>query len=411
MRKRDFSVIRREILAGKLGGEPPEWLLVLPSPTFSAGLYDSEPYLVDEIARQLILEHFARRGNDLVIDYEHQTLYDVVAPAAGWIRDLESREDGVWARVDWTERAAEFIRAGEYRYFSPVFDFDPVTRRVTALWNVAITNWPKTHDQTDLTNQQIAAKARAKYGREEGMKSLKNTLAKLKALLGAPVAKLKAEVVKELLGELPDDIEAAARAEGIEADALVETLVGLGAPPAEGTVTAKVLLGELELPEGASLAQVQAKVLSLKSPAHMVAKADHDAVVAERDRLKTELEAAKAGSVAQQIDALVAANKTKLPPAKEKRIREIAKSQGLEQAKAVVALLEDVAPTGAAAQVAAAPEAPATPVAAKALYKGNEIEVDEERATLAAKVTAHQRQKGLGSYAEAYADLVKTTGI
>ncbi len=41
------------------------------------------------------------------------------APAAGWIKRLEARPDGIWAAVAWTEAAQARIRAGEYRYITP----------------------------------------------------------------------------------------------------------------------------------------------------------------------------------------------------------------------------------------------------------------------------------------------------
>lgn len=93
---------------------------------------------------------FRRVGRELAIDYEHQSIArlngraDGLRPAAGWIGGLEVREDGLWAvDVRWTKRAAEMIRGGEYRYFSPViFWSDEDYTRVEALGPVALTNDP-----------------------------------------------------------------------------------------------------------------------------------------------------------------------------------------------------------------------------------------------------------------------------
>ena len=79
---------------------------------------------------------------DLVIDYEHQSLQGERAPAAGWIKDLEARDDGLWARVDWTQQARDYLEKKEYRYFSPVLRLDPETRRPIALMHVGLTNVP-----------------------------------------------------------------------------------------------------------------------------------------------------------------------------------------------------------------------------------------------------------------------------
>jgi len=52
----------------------------------------------------------------MVIDYEHQTLKDIQAPAAGWIKQLTWKgEAGLWAVVDWTQQAACYLANKEYR--------------------------------------------------------------------------------------------------------------------------------------------------------------------------------------------------------------------------------------------------------------------------------------------------------
>lgn len=69
-------------------------------------------------------------GTDLPVDYEHQMHdpsmrpADGVAPAAGWIKTLEGRADGIWGLVEWTPKALNMVGGREYRYLSPVFHFD-----------------------------------------------------------------------------------------------------------------------------------------------------------------------------------------------------------------------------------------------------------------------------------------------
>lgn len=80
------------------------------------------------------------------IDYEHQTLLAKAngqpAPAAGWITRLEWRDgEGLFADVNWTERARAHIQANEYRYISPVILFDE-QHRVTWLHNAALVSVP-----------------------------------------------------------------------------------------------------------------------------------------------------------------------------------------------------------------------------------------------------------------------------
>jgi phage I-like protein len=78
----------------------------------------------------------------VVVDYEHQTLSGHKAPAAGWIKELTARDDGLWARVAWTDAARGHLAAREYRYFSPVLRLEPETRRPLALLHAALTNTP-----------------------------------------------------------------------------------------------------------------------------------------------------------------------------------------------------------------------------------------------------------------------------
>ena len=121
--------------------ELPGWLRLLP--LGQVNLVDGRPpFEVDPEALTALVRAFGARGTDLVIDYEHQSLKGGQAPAAGWIKDLEAREDGLWAQVEWTDKAGKYLKQREYRYFSPVLRIDPESRRPQELMNVALTNVP-----------------------------------------------------------------------------------------------------------------------------------------------------------------------------------------------------------------------------------------------------------------------------
>jgi Mu-like prophage I protein len=108
---------------------------------------------------ELVMAHFRSLGHKVVIDYEHQTLMGGEAPAAGWINELQWRgpgeKGGLWAKVEWTEKAAKFIEDGEYRYHSPVFLARPSDQVVTLLYNLALTNQPKMMDVAALAAKHI----------------------------------------------------------------------------------------------------------------------------------------------------------------------------------------------------------------------------------------------------------------
>jgi phage I-like protein len=103
-----------------------------------------------------IIERATAQAGDLVIDYEHQTLNSQdngkPAPAAGWFRRMEWREgQGLYALgVQWTATARAAIAAGEYRYISPVFQYDTSTGEVLSVEMAALTNYPALPGLGDL---------------------------------------------------------------------------------------------------------------------------------------------------------------------------------------------------------------------------------------------------------------------
>lgn len=107
---------------------------------------------------------FAKVGRELAIDYQHQSLGfakrdDGLSPAAGWVRGLEVRDDGLWAtNVEWTDKAASLLSSGEYRYYSPVFFWaDDSYTNLTGMGPVALTNDPAVCGVPPLVASRIVA--------------------------------------------------------------------------------------------------------------------------------------------------------------------------------------------------------------------------------------------------------------
>ena len=109
-------------------------------------------FLFDDLAAASYRAAFSERGiADVMIDYDHGSLAVLTldpaesAKAAGWFKP-ELRDGALWATdVEWTPRAAEKLRAREFRYYSPAVDWDQTadgTKRITKLINCAITNNP-----------------------------------------------------------------------------------------------------------------------------------------------------------------------------------------------------------------------------------------------------------------------------
>lgn len=111
-------------------------------------------FTLDEESAAAVIAAFAKQKNKMVIDYEHQTLAGTEAPAAGWITQLINKgKDGIWATVEWTEKARQYIANKEYKYVSPVFLMRLTDKRVLRLINVALTNQPNIDGMVPLINK------------------------------------------------------------------------------------------------------------------------------------------------------------------------------------------------------------------------------------------------------------------
>lgn len=111
-------------------------------------------FQVDDESVEMIRSHFKERKLDLVIDYEHQTLQDIQAPAGGWIKDIYKGEDVLIAKVEWTQKAAEYLKNKEYRYLSPVVLVRKKDRKAMKLHSVALTNTPAIDGMFPIVNSE-----------------------------------------------------------------------------------------------------------------------------------------------------------------------------------------------------------------------------------------------------------------
>jgi len=99
-----------------------------------------------------VIDAFTARAAALPIDWEHASQHRAPngepAPAAAWIERLELGVDGsLWGVVEWTERGAAQVAAREYRYLSPVFDYEVDSGHIARLVSAGLTNLPNLHLQ------------------------------------------------------------------------------------------------------------------------------------------------------------------------------------------------------------------------------------------------------------------------
>lgn len=222
-------------------GEVPDTIRLIPKGHVESQKGD---FYVDDESFGLIRRRFKGRKLDLVIDYEHQTLKDVQAPAAGWIKELINGADAILARVEWTKKGAEYLKNLEYRYLSPVILTRKSDKKVVALHSAALTNTPAIDGMFPIVNSLSLDDIDIK---EEQIMELE----KLIKLLGLPENATEA------------DVEAALQAvSGGTAGQNTDTaeLVGNKAGAADPTI-----LGMLGLKEDAKTEEVAAAIMRLKN--------------------------------------------------------------------------------------------------------------------------------------------------
>lgn len=105
-----------------------QWVQLFPSGEFSG--YDGRgPYSLTDPAAIIERTSVNSIGRDLPVDYDHQSEFSKEngkpAPAAGWMKEFHVRSDGIYARIEWTDKALAAIKAKEFRYISPVFFHTP----------------------------------------------------------------------------------------------------------------------------------------------------------------------------------------------------------------------------------------------------------------------------------------------
>lgn len=223
-----------------------------------------------------IIARSSLRADQLVIDYEHQTLNSETngqpAPAAGWIDQakLEWRDDGLWAtNVTWTAAAKAAIEADEYRYLSPVMLYNLKTGDVLDIQMAALTNYAAIDGLHDLAAR---AAARFSFNQPQPEDSTVD----------------RDELIK-LLG-----LKADASDEAIQ----VALKAATGAQAQLAALRGELAIGEDDEPK-AAIAALKAKATSAAPDmTQFVPKAVHD-------ETRTQLAALKANSETSEVERLI----------------------------------------------------------------------------------------------------------
>ncbi|AJF00056.1 phage protease [Pandoraea apista] len=145
------AALALELVSTPDGGVPTEAQILPPGPfrALDGRPFDCAAWQLDATIAAGVISLAAQRQNDILIDFDHQSLNKEKngqrAEAAGWIpRTLEWREGKglVATNISWVGDTAELITSKKYRYISAVFFYSPATGAVLEIISVALTNTP-----------------------------------------------------------------------------------------------------------------------------------------------------------------------------------------------------------------------------------------------------------------------------
>lgn len=232
-----------------------------------------QDWQLDAVIAARVIGLAASRKNDILIDFEHQSLRAAEngkrVEAAGWIpRTLEWREGkGLYAlNINWVGDTAELIVAKKCRYLSAIFLFNRLTGEVLEILSVGLTNTPgldgldaladlarkhsvfsteATDEESDMDEKQVAALT----SERDGLKTQVVSLTAERDGLNTQVAALTAErdAQKAKLDALEQEKAAAALAteKAKHADLLAAALSDGRLVPAQKTWAEKQSLAAL----------------------------------------------------------------------------------------------------------------------------------------------------------------------
>ncbi|MDD3770481.1 MAG: phage protease [Sulfuricurvum sp.] len=156
--------------------------------------HSSGTFEMNQTIFEQMVSNYERAEIDIVVDYEHQTLLGNTAPASGWIKkapvSLKAENGDLFAKIEWTEKAAAHIAAKEYRYLSPVFAPNTLAQSDGSnigwtLHSVALTNKPFLEELGEVRLNKLT---QTNHEKEEGTMTKEEELA-----LKAENEKLKAD--------------------------------------------------------------------------------------------------------------------------------------------------------------------------------------------------------------------------
>jgi hypothetical protein len=251
-----------------------------------------------------VVAEFESKQNPTKIDYEHGSLVDdgQPKPSAGFVQKYKIEGDNLYALVEFTKRAAQMIRDGEYRFCSPVFVWDRPDRKSGEalpcfIHSIALTDTPFLDGQrplalsqsgvslTQLTQRRRALSVGGKMeiprdALEEALKSIEGD-----KFTEAQIASLVKSVIERMKAEDPDagadiEVEVEEPAEMADAAPLKSDDKAKDKPKAEGDDKSKALA---DAPIPPPVEEVPAADAVPADPASIVAELESIAAAMGKD--------------------------------------------------------------------------------------------------------------------------------
>jgi len=254
----------------------PEWIHLLPAGEITTD--DARgPYSVSDPAA--VIAASFQNSAKLPVDINHSThklgALGHEAPAVGWLTEMQSRDDGIWGRVEWSKRGAQMLVDREYRGISPVIRHTSA-KDIVAITCASLTNNPNLRGMTAL------------HQKEDGM----NFRDKLIEMLGLDATASDEDVMKALTAKLKGDTEAPAMqsalgeigvALGLAQDAKPADIVTAAQAATSGDDTAVTALQASNAALQSSVTALTATVTSLQSgQAEAASEAFYETALQER---------------------------------------------------------------------------------------------------------------------------------
>ncbi len=182
-------------------GEQITHMQALPLGSYHHPVYGRINVTPEKVARMVQNFNDGVRGTDIDIDYDHKVN---TGKAAGWVRAMHAKPDGLWFDVEWTQAAKDSIKAGEYKYFSPEFADawkHPKTGKVhkDVVFGGGITNRPFLKDILPINLSEI-------FGSEpyEGGNAVEELLKQLAEMLGLSNDSTQEQILASLTTKLSE---------------------------------------------------------------------------------------------------------------------------------------------------------------------------------------------------------------